>query len=137
MQVRILFFGVLKDLAGQTTDSVSLPGGATLREVFSHYEQRMPSLSSLKASIAMSVNQEYASLETKLKDGDEIALLPPVSGGAEVNEIAPGIVKSTRRAALVSGKIDTQQVLDKVKRPEDGAAVVFEGVERNNTRGDG
>src|ERR1700737_746852 len=98
MQVRILFFGVLKDLAGQTTDSLSLPGGATLREVFSHYEERMPSLASLKASIAMSVNQEYASLETKLKDGDEIALLPPVSGGAEGNEFPPGLGKWRARA---------------------------------------
>jgi len=135
MQVRILFFGVLKDLAGQTTDSLSLPGGATLGEVLGYYEQRIPSLSSLKASIAMSVNQEYARLETKLKDGDEIALLPPVSGGLEVKENATGIVQSVRRAALVNEKIDTQQVLDKLKQPADGAAVAFEGVVRDNTLG--
>jgi molybdopterin converting factor subunit 1 len=135
MQVRILFFGVLKDLAGQSTDSLSLPGGATLGEVLGYYEQRIPSLSSLKASIAMSVNQEYARLETKLRDGDEIALLPPVSGGLEGKESATGVVQSMRRAAIVNQKIDTQQVLDKLKQPEDGAAVVFEGVVRNNTRG--
>src|ERR1700736_250004 len=121
MQVRILFFGVLKDLAGQSTDSLSLPGGATLGEVLGYYEQRIPSLSSLKASIAMSVNQEYARLETKLRDGDEIALLPPVSGGLEGKESATGVVQSMRRAAIVNQKIDTQQVLDKLKQPEDGA----------------
>lgn len=135
MQVRILFFGVLKDLAGQATDSLSLPGGATLAEVLGHYEQRIPSLSGLKASIALSVNQEYARLETRLKDGDEIALLPPVSGGSEVKENAQGVLPPMRHAAIVSEKIDTQLVLDKLKQPEDGAAVVFEGVVRSNTRG--
>jgi molybdopterin converting factor subunit 1 len=135
MQVRILFFGVLKDLAGRATDSLSLPGGATLREVLGYYEQRIPSLAGLKASIAMSVNQEYARLETTLQDGDEIALLPPVSGGLEGKASAPGVVQSMRRAAIINEKIDTQQILDKLKQPEDGAAVVFEGVVRNNTRG--
>ncbi|HZR56774.1 MAG TPA: molybdenum cofactor biosynthesis protein MoaE [Terriglobales bacterium] len=132
MQVRILFFGVLKDLAGQATDSLSLPSDATLREVFTHYERRIPLLIGLKASIAMSVNQEYATLEAKLKDGDEIALLPPVSGGLDTNT---DIAKSIHHAEIVREKIDTQQVLDNLKYPEDGAAVAFEGVVRNNTRG--
>jgi molybdopterin converting factor subunit 1 len=135
MQLRVLFFGVLKDLAGQTTDSLSLPSGATLAEVFGYYEQRIPSLSGWKASIALSVNQEYARLETRLNDGDEIAFLPPVSGGLEVKEKATGIAQSMRRATIVNKKIDTQLVLDKLKQPEDGAAVVFEGIVRNNTRG--
>jgi molybdopterin synthase catalytic subunit len=101
--------------------------------VFTHYEQRIPSLLSLKTSIAMSVNQEYASLETNLNDGDEVGMLPPVSGGSEAKELPSQI--SMRHAAIVREKINTQQVLDKIKHPEDGAAVVFEGVVRNNTRG--
>jgi molybdopterin synthase catalytic subunit len=133
MQVRVLFFGILRDLAGQATDSLSLCSGAKLRDVFTHYEQRIPSLLSLKASIAMSVNQEYASLETNLNDGDEVAMLPPVSGGSDAKELPSQT--SVRHAAIVGEKINTQQVLDKVKQPEDGAAVVFEGVVRNNTRG--
>ena len=133
MQVRILFFGVLKDLTGRATDSLSLPSGATVRDVFTHYEQRIPSLSSVKASIAMSVNQEYASVDTTLNDGDEIALLPPVSGGLDEKENANDAL--TSHVAVVREKIDTQEILDKLKHPEDGAAIVFEGVVRNNTRG--
>ncbi len=133
MQVRVLFFGILKDLAGQATDSLSLSSGATVRDVFTHYEQRIPSLLNLKASIAMSVNQEYASLETNLSDGDEVAMLPPVSGGSDAKNYASQT--SPSHAAIVREKINTQQILDNLKHPEDGAAVVFEGVVRNNTRG--
>jgi molybdopterin converting factor subunit 1 len=132
MNVRILFFGILKDLTGQTTDTLSLPSGATVRDVFTHYEQRIPSLSSVRASIAMSVNQEYASVDTTLNDGDEIALLPPVSGGLDAKEASEAL---PRHAAIVHENIDTQQILDKLKHPEDGAGVVFDGVVRNNTRG--
>jgi molybdopterin synthase catalytic subunit len=70
----------------------------------------------------MSVNQEYAGPDSRLKSGDEVGLLPPVSGGAP-------------RAFIVRDRIDSQGVLQTVKRPEDGAAVSFDGVVRNNTRG--
>src|SRR5204862_4963147 len=76
----------------------------------------------LASSIALSVNQEYAALDVRLNAGDEVALLPPVSGGMS-------------RALIVHEKIDTEGLLAAIKRPEDGAAVVFDGVVRNNTRG--
>ncbi len=60
MQVRVLFFGMLKDIAGRGSDSVMLPEGATLADVLSHYQQRFPQMQSLIPSIAMSINQEYA-----------------------------------------------------------------------------
>jgi molybdopterin synthase catalytic subunit len=75
------------------------------------------------ASIAVAVNQEYAGAETVLRSDDEVALLPPVSGG------------SGKAASIVRDAIDTQGVLARIKRGEDGAAVVFEGVVRNQTRG--
>jgi len=81
MQVRVLFFGVLKDLAGQSSDSLTLPEHATLGDVLAHYQTRIVGLGNLSASLAMSVNQQYAASETQLRSGDEIAFLPPVSGG--------------------------------------------------------
>ena len=60
MQIRVLFFGVLKDLSGKASDSLSLPENATLGDVLSHYEQIIPRLKETASSLAMSVNQEYA-----------------------------------------------------------------------------
>jgi MoaE-MoaD fusion protein len=122
MQVRVLFFGVLKELVGRSSDVLTLPERATAGDVIEHYEDRLSSRKVTLTSIAISVNQEYVRPEMKLNPGDEVALLPPVSGGAP-------------RALIVREKIDTATVLAAIKRPEDGAAVVFEGIVRNHTRG--
>ncbi len=60
MRVRVLFFGVLKDLTGKPSDSLNLPEDATLGDVLSHYQQVIPQLKDTASSLAMSVNQEYA-----------------------------------------------------------------------------
>jgi MoaE-MoaD fusion protein len=122
MQIRVLFFGMLKDLAGRSSDLLTLPDEATAGDVVEHYEMRLASLKGKLSSIAVSVNQEYTGPETKLHSGDEVGLLPPVSGGLP-------------RAAIVREKIDSAAELEKIKQPEDGAAVVFEGVVRNHSRG--
>jgi MoaE-MoaD fusion protein len=129
MQVRVLFFGVLKDLTGKASDSISLPENATLGDVLTHYERSIPRLKDTAASLAMSVNQEYASPATRLRPGDEVALLPPVSGGVDT------AARRSQHAAIVRESIETDSILESIKRPEDGAAVVFEGIVRNHTRG--
>jgi molybdopterin synthase catalytic subunit len=125
MRVQVLFFGVLKDLVGRASESLELREGATLADVLSHYEEREPKIREVLHTVALSVNQHYAGPGAILGDDDEVALLPPVSGGAS----------RTAHAAIVRERIDAQRILEKVKRPEDGAAVVFDGVVRNNTRG--
>jgi molybdopterin synthase catalytic subunit len=134
MQVRVLFFGMLKDLAGRGSDLLNLPEHATLGDVFTHYEEITPRLGELAASIAISINQEFAGTDARLKEGDEIAFLPPVSGGStdSKNDMS---TQRRRFSSTVREKIDTQSVLAKLKQPSDGAAVVFEGVVRDNTRG--
>ena len=128
MQVRILFFGMLKDLMGKSADSLDLSDGASLRDVLAHYESTVPRLKESLPSLALAVNQQYARPETKLKPGDEVALLPPVSGGAP----QPA---GRRHASIIRYPIDTQRTLANLKRGEDGAALVFEGIVRNQTRG--
>ena len=125
MQVRVLFFGMLKDLAGQASDSLSLPDDAILSDVLKHLAERIPRWKEFATSIAMAVNQQYAGPDTKLKQGDEIALLPPVSGG----------MPESPHCAIVREAIDGPSVAAKIKDFEDGAAVVFDGVVRNHTRG--
>jgi len=123
MRVHVLFFGILKDLAGKSSDRLELRDGASVRNVLEHYALEAPRLQESLASLAVAVNQQYAGPDTKLKSDDEVALLPPVSGG------------SRTAASIVRGPIDTQGVLHRIKSGEDGAAVVFEGVVRNQTRG--
>jgi MoaE-MoaD fusion protein len=133
MQVRVLFFGMLKDLAGRGSDLLTLPEPATVDDVFVHYEQVISKLGELAPSIAISINQEFASLDSKLKEGDEIAFLPPVSGG--LMDPDGNLARGRRCSSIVREEIDTRAVLDELKQPVDGAAVVFEGVVRDNTRG--
>src|SRR5258705_10055790 len=104
MQIRVLFFGMLKDLAGRASDALTLPEDATLGDVLQHYEQAIPR--ELIASIAMSVNQEYAAPDARLRPGDEVALLPPVSGGSTEGPADTTGRRSTH-PAIVSGGMDT------------------------------
>jgi MoaE-MoaD fusion protein len=130
MRVRVLFFGMLKDRMGKSSDLLELPDGASIRDLLAHYETEVPRLKESLPALAVAVNQVYASPEAKLKAGDEVALLPPVSGG-----LANETVQPARYASIVRNPIDSQQVLNSIKRGEDGAALVFEGVVRNQSRG--
>jgi molybdopterin converting factor subunit 1 len=129
MQVRVLFFGILKDIAGKASDEVSLPEGATVRDLLSHYAQDTR-LKGMLGSIAVALNQEYAAPTAGLRDRDEVGLLPPVSGGADGAQPA-----TQSRVQLTSERIDAAGLAERMKRAEDGAVVVFEGIVRDNSRG--
>ena len=136
MRVRVLFFGMLKDLVGKASDTLDLDQGASVADLLAHYETQIPRLRESLPSLALAVNQEYASAETKLRSNDEVAILPPVSGGKDGGIASGGgNRRETAHCAIVRGPIQTQEVLGGIKRGEDGAAVVFEGVVRNQTRG--
>ena len=128
MRVRVLFFGMLKDLASSSSDTLELPEDSTVTDLLKHYEERIPKLKDSRSSLAVAVNQEYAVAATKLKSGDEVALLPPVSGGS-------GDRESESHASIVRTVVETSRILANIKRGEDGAVVIFEGVVRNQTRG--
>jgi molybdopterin converting factor subunit 1 len=134
MRVRVLFFGILKDIVGKPVDAIDLPEGSSVRDVLAYYQARTPRLKDSLPSLALAVNQQYAGPDTKLQPGDEIALLPPVSGGAgETPARQPA--GRPRYATIVREVIDAQRICRALKRGEDGAALVFEGIVRNQTRG--
>ncbi len=137
MQVKVLFFGMLKDLAGKSSDIVDVREGASVSDVIEVYKSRSPKIASFFPSTALAVNQQYAGPDTKLNADDELAFLPPVSGGSD--GAAPVENDSTSKircyASIVRVAIDTAGVLAQLKRGEDGAALVFEGIVRNQTRG--
>jgi molybdopterin synthase catalytic subunit len=125
MRVRVLFFGQLKEITGVAQEDAELSEGARVEDLFERYGRRFPKLVSFRSSIAASVNQEYASWRAPLSSGDEVAFLPPVSGGQRA-AIAEDVIR------LVREPIRPQEIVDGLKAPEDGAVVVFDGFVRNN-----
>lgn len=123
MHVRVLSFGVLKDWLGAPAATVELPQGATVAALLDHLRAQKPT--EALRGIAVSVNAEYATAERVLCEGDEVGLLPPVSGGA-----TPEVV-----TALTRDRIDAEFLVTAAKQGEDGAVVAFDGIVRNNTRG--
>jgi MoaE-MoaD fusion protein len=137
MRIRVLFFGVLKEVLGMSADATELPSGATIRDLLAHYEAKAPALKRWLPSLAISLNQRYASPETVLNPDDEVAFLPPVSGGS-TNTPGRASANTPERpafAAITRAPIDTQATVSNLKSGDDGAVVVFEGTVRNQTRG--
>lgn len=126
MNVRVLSFGVLKEWLGGSERTVELPEGATVAELLERLNAER--VAPLQRGIAVSVNEEFAAATEKLKDGDQVGLLPPVSGGAPEDKVKGW-------TALTRERIDAQRIVENAKRGEDGAVVVFDGIVRNNTRG--
>jgi molybdopterin synthase catalytic subunit/molybdopterin converting factor small subunit len=119
---------MLKDMAGKPVEVIDMPDGATVRDVLTRYASQVPRLKESLPSLALAVNQQYAAPDTILNPGDEVALLPPVSGGAAQ-------AAGRRYARIVRQVINSQEVVAGLKRGEDGAVLVFEGIVRNQTRG--
>lgn len=78
--VSVLLFGITRDLTGQSAVSVPLTDGASVGDLLSQLHQQYPALAGIR-SILVAVNGEYAEAEQVLTQHDEVALIPPVSGG--------------------------------------------------------
>lgn len=132
MRIRVLFFGQLKDLVGRSSQEIELPDGASLETVFRHYASQLPKLAALEGSVAMARNQRFAPPSEAVEDGDEVALMPPVSGG---NGWLASVEADGVFAAVTDGPIDSRALADRLQSDADGAVLIFEGVVRNNTDG--
>jgi molybdopterin synthase catalytic subunit/molybdopterin converting factor small subunit len=133
VRVKVLFFGVLKDIVGSAGEELDLEPGAPAGAVFEHYAGRFPRLRELERSILVAHNQRFSSRSEPLAEGDEVALMPPVSGGSspytEVIENDAGVFALTRQT------IEFRNLAAALTRGEDGALVAFQGLARNNTNG--
>ena len=81
IRVRVLFFGRLRELLSKAEEHTEIAEGATLASLFEFYAAKYPQLANFRTSLVASRNQEFAAWDTQLGAGDEIAFLPPVSGG--------------------------------------------------------
>ena len=127
MKIKVLLFGLLKDIAGRSTETLELEDGALVRDVLAYYSQTIPRFEAMIPALAISVAEEYARPDRALREGDEVGLLPPVSGGS--TQVRDGEV------VIVREPIDKQAVVTRLQHPADGAIVVFDGIVRDNTRG--
>lgn len=131
MHVDVLLFGALKDLRAREQETVELPEQTTVADFLHGFFAIAPQLEKFAGSLAIAVNQEYALPTQVLRDGDEIALLPPVSGGSvEGSSAAEADLVCLQREA-----IDAAALVAAVKEGDAGAVVVFDGIVRNHTRG--
>ena len=137
MQVRVLYLGMLKEIAGRELDLVQLPDGARLQDLCRILQERIPGLDKIYNAIALALNYEYSDGTAELHENDEVALIPPVSGGTsdEVSTAEHQTPLLSRHAALVLGTIYTAAIVAQLKHPEDGALAIFDGVVRNNSHG--
>src|ERR1700690_1961646 len=129
MRIRVLFFGQLKDIVGMAEEETELSEGSRVEDLFERYGRRFPKLAEFRPSIAASVNQEYAGWRAPLAPDDEVAFLPPVSGGQHEGAIADDIFQ------LIRAPINSHKIVESLKAPQAGALVVFDGFVRNSFRG--
>ena len=140
MRVRVLFFGMLRDLTGCSEQEIELPDDARLETVFDHYASLFPRVREMSDSIVMARNEEFAARDGSLADGDEVALMPPVSGGAgnERTQTAPWLASAEDKRgfyALSSDPIDVEELKRRTAASSVGAVLTFEGVVRDNSSG--
>ncbi len=134
INVRVLFFGAARETVGSDEIKLDLHAPATVASAFAEVLARYPQLGSrFGRSLLLAVNQEYAPRESEVRAGDELAIFPPVSGGAEDESHAAQ--DSLDFFELTTEPIDVGEVARRVVPPQCGATVTLDGYVREWTRG--
>lgn len=124
VSIQVLFFGAARDAVDANQLELSLAAPATVASAFAKLVESFPGLERFGRSLLFAVNQEYATRDTLLRENDELAVFPPVSGG-----------DSHDFFELTSGTIDVGAVARRVVLPECGATVTLDGYAREWTKG--
>ena len=123
MNIRVLFFGAARDAVGANQMELALEAPATVSSAFQSLKERFEKLGCFGRSLLFAVNQEYATPDTQLKENDELAVFPPVSGGSQ------------DFFELTTEAINVGEVARRVVLPECGATVTLDGYAREWTKG--
>ncbi len=126
MRVRVRAFAALREALGFTEQTVALPEGATTADVLERLSAEHPAAGLAERRFALAVNRAYADRQTALSDGDEVALIPPVSGGVAGDDVG-------KPFEIVDGPISLDEVAGRVLAPERGGVTVFAGTVRGIT----
>ena len=121
--MRVRLFAILRERAGRESIEVDLAEGATVADAIGALS-KLPALVGVldRLPVQMAVNREYATMDTRLAAQDELALIPPISGGADIH------VRVTQE------RLSPQALIDAVTRPGAGAIVTFQGMPRSVCR---
>ncbi len=122
MRIRLLLFAGLREAVGRKEHLLELPEGATLADALARAELELPAVARYRGRLAVSRNQGLADPGTALGEGDEVALLPPMSGGSA-------------RAWLQSAPLSLDVLVEEVRSPHTGGVVTFVGAVRDHSRG--
>ncbi len=134
MKIEVLFFGMVKEITGQPDMVAELDNGATVDAAFEHFAAQFPALRPMSRSLVLAVNQQFVPRTRPLKDGDELAFMPPVSGGS-VEWLQMIADPQGHFFAITRDPIDAQALCARLVEGRDGAVVTFDGVVRNNSKG--
>ncbi len=124
MRIKVRYFAVARERVGREEETLDLPEGATVASALDLLGERHPAIAALRGHLAAAVNQEMVRPDAALSDGDELALIPPVAGGA-------GDV-----FRVVDRPVSLDEVASVVSDPSCGAVVTFTGVVRARSRGE-
>ena len=124
--VRARLFARLREQAGTDTEQIELLAGSTVADVYEAIQKLHPGLQADWNAVRVALNQEFTSWTTKVADGDEVAFIPPVSGGAH----GVGVLFE-----LTSRPLDARRMETAVAHKGAGAICTFTGVVRDNSRG--
>jgi molybdopterin synthase catalytic subunit len=127
MKVTVRLFARLRELVGAPRLERDVATDATIADLVQDLQDEFPRLAELASRTIISVNQEFASPQTRLAEGDEVAFFPPVSGGLDSPD--------DDHFAVTYDPISLDELAARVKRPEAGAIAVFGGVVRNVSAG--
>jgi MoaE-MoaD fusion protein len=123
VHVKLLYFAIVREIIGQSEESREVKPDQTVGQLFDELAVDYPAIQRLRRSILFMVNEEYANPDQPLRDGDVVALIPPVAGGEE------------SRFRITEDPISESDAAELVASPETGAIVTFVGTVRNNARG--
>jgi molybdopterin synthase catalytic subunit len=141
IKVRLLLFGAAREAAGEDSCDLEVPAPADAAGVFEAALEKFPALRRFGRSLLVAVNEEYAAPGREVRAGDEIAVFPPVSGGAgddaaaKTDESAREDGESQDFFELTTEPIDVGAVARRVVPPRCGATVTLDGYVREWTRG--
>ena len=135
MRIRVRLFARQRELAGAREIELDLAAGATIEDAWSALAIQVPAIASGRPFVRFARNGDYADADTPIANGDEIACIPPISGGAGQEDPAgddPVIRRFELRADPFPATL-ARELADAVATPADGAVVVFEGRTRSTS----